>query len=106
MDALVRQMAGMLLLLYLEIASGLLLLKLGEAHGNVVGLGVAADVRKGRPRDDKRCPSFIDEDVIDLVDDGEVETFLALMIEGVKVRIAPAGGLHVVAEVIKAVLAV
>ena len=69
-DALVGQVAGVLLLLDLEIAAGLLLLQLAQLHGDLVGLGVAAQVAEGRAGDDQRRPRLVDEDVVHLVDDG------------------------------------
>src|SRR5262249_6269567 len=46
--------------------------QLGQLDGDVVGLGIAGQVAKRRAGNDQRCACLVDEDVIDLVNDGVV----------------------------------
>ena len=71
--ALVGQVGRVLLFLDLEVH---VLLQL---PGDLVGLGVAGDVVVGRAGDDQRRAGFVDQDVVDLVDDGVVQRALRLL---------------------------
>jgi len=82
----------MLLLLDLEMRVLL------ELPGNAVGHPEAVDVAKGGAGDDERRPGLVHEDIVHLVDDGEGQFLLALLMPGGVERIAPAGRLHVVAQ--------
>ena len=70
-DAFVGQVGRVLLLLDLEVDVFL------ELPGDLVGLGVLGDVVVGRAGDDERRAGFVDEDVVDFVDDREVQRALA-----------------------------
>ena len=71
--ALVGQMHGVLFFLDLEVH---VLLQL---PGDLVGLGVARDVVVRRAGDDQRRAGFVDQNVVDLVDDRVVQFALALL---------------------------
>ena len=60
-------------------------------------LGVPLARSLGGTRDDQRCPGLVDQDRVDLVDDGEVVAALHEILEGMR---------HVVAQVVKAELVV
>ncbi len=64
-----------------------------ERRDDLVDATVEFGVVVGRPRDDQRRPRLVDQDRIDLVDDGEVEPALdpVLLVEG-----------HVVSQVVEA----
>ncbi len=105
-DALVGEVAGVLLLLDLEVPARLALLQVGQLDGDVVGLGVAAHVSERLAGDDERRAGLVDEDVVHFIDDRVVEGALTLVVPRVEVGVAPAGRLHVVAQVVEAELAV
>ncbi len=90
-DAVVGQVAGPLLLLDLEVEVTL------QRAGDPIGLGVLAYVVEGGARDDQRRPRLIDQDAVDLVNDGVEQLFLALHL---------LDRLHVVAEIVEAELIV
>ena len=73
------------------------MLVLDELPRDAVGLTVPADVILRGPRDDERGPGLVDEDGVHLVDDGEVQILLNLLVQG---------GLHVVAQIVEAQLVV
>src|SRR5262249_21023921 len=104
--AVVGQVDGVFLFLDLVIRPFAPFLQLGELHGNLVGLVVAAHVGERGAGDDQRRGSLVDEDVVHLVDDGVIERPLDLLGARRIVRVAPARDLHVVAQVIEAELAV
>ena len=70
---------------------------LGQAGHDLGELAVPLDLVLGRTTDDQRGPRLVDEDRVDLVDDGEVVAALDALLQG--------GG-HVVAEVVEAELVV
>ena len=72
-------------------------LVLAETRDDLVDLTVLVARRLPLPADDERRPRLVDEDRVDLVDDGVVE--LAL-------RVLQRAELHVVAEVVEAELVV
>ena len=73
-----------------------------ELPGDLIGLGVFGDVVMGRPRNDQRRASLVDQDVVHFVDNGEVEESLALLHFFRKPCVAPSGHAHVVAQVVEA----
>ena len=81
-------------------------LQFNELNGDGVGLFVALHVAECGAGNNQGGTGFVDEDVVDLVDDGKIEFPLHLPIVRVIVLIVPAGGLHVVAQEIEAELAV
>ncbi len=104
--ALVGQVTGVFLLLDLVVLVRLVLLQVGQRHRHLVGLGVAANVAERLAGDDERRARLVDEDVVHLVDDGVVERLLALVVVRVELGVAPAGRLHVVAQIVETVLAI
>ncbi len=90
----------MLLLVDLEVR---VLLQL---PGDAVGLGVAGDVVVGRAGDDQRRAGLVDQDVVHLVDDGEVQRPLRLLVL-LRIAVVALGRRpHVVAEIVEAELVV
>ena len=73
-DAFVGQVGGVLLFLDLEVDVFL------ELPGDLVGPLVLGDVVLGRAGDDERRAGFVDEDVVDFVDDREVQRALRLLL--------------------------
>ncbi len=77
-----------------------------ELPGNLVGSGVFGHIVVGWARDNQRRARLVDQDVVDFVNDGEVETPLALLhVLGESIVIS-GGHPHVVAEVVEAKLVV
>jgi hypothetical protein len=66
-----------------------------QLSGDGFCAGIFFEVIVGGAGDDEWCAGFIDEDVVDFVDDGVVQRSLHLQV---------ASGLHVVAEVVEAEL--
>ncbi len=91
MDPAVRQGQATRFLIDLEV------LARAEGARQLGELPVAVDRLRGRPGDDERGPGFVDQDVVDLVNDGEVEGPLHLLLHGKD---------HVVAQVVEPELAV
>ena len=89
-DAGVRQHDGAVLLVLLEMPGR-------KARNHGVGAAIEFGGILGRARDDQRRACLVDQDRIDLVDDGEVERPLRHRVEPV---------LHVVAQVVEADLVV
>ena len=79
---------------------------LAQLAGDAVGPGVALDVVVGGAGDDQRRPRLVDEDVVHLVDDGEVQRPLHLLLALVVIVVALGRRPHVVAEIIEAELVV
>ena len=98
--ARLRQRDRVFLLLDLEVFLG------AQLPRDLVGARVLGDVVVGRAGDDQRRAGFVDEDVVDLVDDREVEHALALLLVGGEAIVAAGGHPHVVAEVVEAELVV
>ena len=71
--ALVGQVRRVLLLVDLEVGA------LAQLPGDAVGPGVAGHVVVRRAGNDQRRPRLVDEDVVHLVDDGEVQRPLHLL---------------------------
>ena len=105
-NALIGQMAGVLFFLDLVIEIRRILLKLRQTNCDIVRLAIAAQIAERRARDNERRACLVDENVVDFIDDGEMQRLLALLGPGRVNRIAPACGLHVVAKIIEAKLAI
>ena len=90
-DPLVVQVARVLFLFDLEVH---VLLQL---QGDTVGFRVLGDVVLGRARDNQRRSCLVDQDVVDLVHDGEVQRALNLQL---------LRRLHVVTQVVETELVV
>ena len=89
-----------------EVGAGLAF-HLGEGLRNLIRLGEAAGIRERRTADDQRRSRFVDQDVVDFVDDRVVQRdALHLAVVRVVAAVVVAGDLHVVAEVVEAELAV
>ena len=86
-DTFVGQMAGVLFFFDLEVLVPL------QLPSDPVGLGILADVVGCRSGDDQRRAGLVDQNVVDLVNDGEIEPPLHL-------QVAPR--FHVVAEIVEA----
>ena len=100
LDALVTflgQVYLLVLLLDAEVAWPVLFLLTVQGRNDLVDLAVQVRVVVGRTRDDQRRAGLVDQDRVDLVDDGEVQLALHLVLqrEG-----------HVVAQVVEAELVV
>ena len=90
------------MLLFLDLEVHVLL----QLPGDLVGLAVAGDVVVGRAGDDQRRAGFVDQDVVDFVDDREVQRTLGLLhVLGIAIVVA-GGRPHVVAQVVEAELVV
>ena len=99
-NALVGEMCRVLLLVDLEVRVFL------QLPRDAVGLRVPRHVVVRRPGDDERRAGLVDEDVVHLVDDGEVQGPLYLLHVLVVHRVVAGGQPHVVAEVVEAELVV
>src|SRR5690606_21870164 len=72
-------------------------LVLGQARDDLVQGPILVAGRVGRAADDERGAGFVDQDRVDLVDDGEMESALDVFERAI---------LHIVAEVVKAELVI
>ncbi len=96
-NAFVGEVGGVLFLLDFEVDVLL------ELAGDLVGTRVLRDIIFGRAGDDERRAGFVDEDVVDFVDDREVERALRLLLVlRIMLIVAAGGDPHVVAEIVEA----
>ena len=99
-NAVVGEVGRVLLLVDLEVRA---LLQLPR---DAIGLGVAGHVVVGRTGNNQRRAGFVDEDVVDLVDDREVQRPLHLLPVLVEAVVVAGRVPHVVAEIVEAELVV
>ena len=99
-NALVGQVRRVLLLVDLEMPAFL------QLPGDSVGLGVSGDVVVRGTGDDQRRPRLVDQNVVHLVDDGEVQRALRLLIPLVVAVVAVGRRTHVVAQIVEPELVV
>ncbi len=81
-------------------------LQLPQLLGDLVCFLIATNIAEGRTGNDQRCAGFVDENVVDFVDDRVVELALHLAVVRVEALVVPASRLHVVAQIIEAELAI
>ena len=70
---------------------------LAKRSRDLVGVGVASQVHVARSADDQRRPRFVDQDVVDFVNDRVVERTLTLLRFGRESVVPLRGRTHVVA---------
>src|SRR4029079_18178397 len=74
-----------------------------ELAGDLVGTSILRDIILGRAADDERRAGFVDEDVVDFVDNREIQRALRLLLVlGIVLVVATGGDPHVIAEVVEA----